>query len=108
MEPAVAAVEVREERYDAPVAVDLVRRLWADLDERYGEEEDGGEGWFGEVTPPAVAPPAGTFLVAWLDGETGLEQPEAMALHDAEGFALIPAYGRYRDDPRSRCYERLL
>lgn len=162
MEPAIAAVEVRQEPYDSPVAAGLVRALSADLDERYGAEDDGGAGWLAEVTPERVAPPEGTFLVAWLGGEpvgcgglkrldartaeikrmytavggrrrgvaravlggllgaardlgyervrleTGLEQPEAIALYEAEGFSPIPTYGRYRDDPRSRCYERVL
>lgn len=42
----------------------------------------------------------------WL--ETGTEQPEAISLYESEGFAAIPPYGRYRDDPRSRCYEMAL
>lgn len=156
------AVEVRQTAYDDDVSRALVHQLWADLNERYGEEDDGGEGWLSEVTPEKVSPPDGTFLVAWLDGEpvgcgglkrlddrtaeikrmftaaggrrrgvaravlrglvegaralgysrvwleTGLEQPEAMALYEAEGFHRIPTYGRYRDDPRSRCYELVL
>lgn len=52
-----------------PVASRLVDELLDDLNERYGEEEDGGAGWRAEVTPEKVAPPHGVFLVALVDGE---------------------------------------
>jgi len=38
----------------------------------------------------------------WL--ETGTAQPEAMALYASEGFAPVPPYGHFREDPRSRCF----
>lgn len=38
----------------------------------------------------------------WL--ETGLKQPEAIALYESEGFTLIEPYGFYKDEPLSRCY----
>lgn len=38
----------------------------------------------------------------WL--ETGVRQPEAMALYVSEGFAPIEPYGHYKDHPESRCY----
>ena len=56
--------------YDDPVAVALIQALADDLDERYGAEDDDGDGWFAEVTPEKVQPPHGVFLVA-LDEETG-------------------------------------
>lgn len=40
--------------------------------------------------------------------ETGTEQPEAMRLYESRGYTLISNYGRYAEDPRSRCYEREL
>jgi GNAT superfamily N-acetyltransferase len=155
-------LRVTAEPYDGEVAVALVQQLADDLNERYGEEDDGGAGWFAEVTPEKVAPPEGAFLVAWVDGrpvgcggvkrldattaevkrmftapegrrrgvgravlrglvdaartlgyervwlETGTKQPESMALYESEGFTPIPSYGRYRDDPWSRCYEKAL
>jgi GNAT superfamily N-acetyltransferase len=54
---------------DDAVASGLVDRLFHDLNERYGEEDDGGAGWYAEVTPPKVTPPDGVFLVAYWDGE---------------------------------------
>lgn len=54
---------------DDPVAAGLVDELFDDLNERYGEEEDGGLGWKAEVTLAKVTAPDGTFLVARLDGE---------------------------------------
>ena len=38
--------------------------------------------------------------------ETGLEQPEAMALYRAEGYAQIPSYGYYRGAPKSRSFAK--
>lgn len=155
-------MELRAVAYDHPDAEALVDALFHDLNERYGDEDDEGEAWKGEVTPARVASPEGRFLVAYLDGvpagcggikrwsattaevkrmytapagrrqgvgrallrgledaarelgyeavrlETGEEQPEAMRLYEAEGYDRIPAYGRYRDDPRSACFEKRL
>lgn len=53
---------------DDPIAIGLVLELQADLDERYGPEDDGGAGWLAEVTPEKVTPPDGVFLVASWDG----------------------------------------
>jgi GNAT superfamily N-acetyltransferase len=38
--------------------------------------------------------------------ETGVEQPEAMALYASSGFVPMPTWGEYADDPRSRCFRR--
>jgi hypothetical protein len=40
--------------------------------------------------------------------ETGLRQPEAMALYEREGYAPAEKFGVYRDEPGSRCYARPL
>ena len=40
--------------------------------------------------------------------ETGIHQPEAMALYESEGYRAIPQYADYGSDPRSRYYEKLL
>jgi putative acetyltransferase len=40
--------------------------------------------------------------------ETGLMQPEAMALYEAEGYRSIAPYGAHRDSPSLRCYEKPL
>ena len=40
--------------------------------------------------------------------ETGLRQPEAIALYTSSGYAAIPGFGFYRDAPLSRCFGRLL
>ncbi len=40
--------------------------------------------------------------------ETGLAQPEAIALYESSGYAPIPAFGFYRDAPLSRCYGKRL
>lgn len=40
--------------------------------------------------------------------ETGLHQKEAMGLYASSGYALIPCYGIYVNEPLSRCYEKSL
>jgi GNAT superfamily N-acetyltransferase len=43
---------------------------------------------------------------AWL--ETGSEQPDAISLYERGGYRPRPAYGEFKDDPRSRCFSRSL
>ena len=57
-------IEIRAVRFDSPVARQLVTAALADLGARYGGS--------GDETPVEAAefePPAGAFLVAYLDGE---------------------------------------
>lgn len=65
---------VEREPYDSPVAQRFVAALEADMVERYevdvtapGHEGEENAHWLLRVEQ--VTPPAGVFLVAWLDGE---------------------------------------
>ncbi|MBC8139505.1 MAG: GNAT family N-acetyltransferase [Fibrella sp.] len=40
--------------------------------------------------------------------ETGILQPEAMALYEKHRFVRVACWGTYADDPDSICYEKLL
>jgi GNAT superfamily N-acetyltransferase len=40
--------------------------------------------------------------------ETGLLQPEAIALYESAGYTPIPAFGHYRDSPINRCFGKSL
>lgn len=40
--------------------------------------------------------------------ETGLAQPEAIALYESSGYVPIPGFGFYKDAPLARCYARRL
>jgi hypothetical protein len=40
--------------------------------------------------------------------ETGTEQPESIHLYEACGYRPIPCWGKSADNPRSRCYEKVL
>jgi GNAT superfamily N-acetyltransferase len=40
--------------------------------------------------------------------ETGVRQPAAIRLYEKAGYRRIPAYGRYRDDPMSVCFKKVL
>lgn len=50
---------------------------------------------------------AGSGVVA-LVLETGVAQPEAMALYESAGYVPIAGFGHYRDSPLSRCFARIL
>lgn len=38
--------------------------------------------------------------------ETGIRQPEAIALYTSSGYTVIAKFGAYRDDPLSRCFAK--
>ena len=40
--------------------------------------------------------------------ETGAPQPEAIQLYESAGYREIPGYGTYKDDPRTRSFEKWL
>ena len=40
--------------------------------------------------------------------ETGLAQPEAIALYESSGYTPVPAFGYYKDAPLSRCFGKRL
>jgi GNAT superfamily N-acetyltransferase len=40
--------------------------------------------------------------------ETGLEQPEAIALYESAGYTAVPPFGYYQDEPNSRSYGKAL
>lgn len=40
--------------------------------------------------------------------ETGIRQPAAIRLYETAGYYRINPYGRYREDPMSVCFEKIL
>ncbi len=38
--------------------------------------------------------------------ETGIKQPEAIALYESSGYVRVPGFGYYQDSPLSRCFAR--
>lgn len=40
--------------------------------------------------------------------ETGIQQPESIALYEKCGYTPIPCWGKSADNPKSRCYEKRL
>ncbi len=51
---------------------------------------------------------AGAAGAAVMILETGLAQPEAIALYASSGYTPIPGFGFYRDAPLNRCLARTL
>lgn len=51
---------------------------------------------------------AAELAYSWVQLETGLRQPEAIALYESAGWARIEPYGRYRDDPLSVCFGKAI
>ncbi len=49
---------------------------------------------------------AHSYQITTLRLETGIYQPEAIALYERQGFYRIPPFGPYFDDPLSRCYKK--
>ena len=39
---------------------------------------------------------------------TGVKQPEAIALYEDSGYVRVEPYGRYTNQPLTRCYEKAL
>ena len=46
------------------------------------------------------------YTELWL--ETGLEQPEAIALYISAGYRPIPPFGQFSSEPDQRCYAKSL
>lgn len=40
--------------------------------------------------------------------ETGVEQPESIALYEKCGYKPVPCWGKSADNPKSRCFEKRL
>jgi hypothetical protein len=40
--------------------------------------------------------------------ETGIKQPEAIALYQKSGYTIIPNYGQYTDVATSVCMKKLI
>ncbi len=40
--------------------------------------------------------------------ETGLRQPEAIALYESAGYRPVAGFGFYKDEPLSRCFARTI
>src|SRR5262249_55727197 len=51
---------------------------------------------------------AGSLGFRVLRLETGQRQPEAIRLYQTAGYAEIPRFGEYADDPFSVCFEKRL
>ena len=152
-----ASLDLRPVGYGHPDATALIDRVQQEYVARYGGPDES------PVDPLMFEPPAGLFLVGYVDGvpvatgawrrslvralgganavevkrmyvvpehrgrglarlvlaelettavgagydlvvlETGVRQPEALALYASSGYVEIEGFGHYRDSPLSRC-----
>ena len=77
-----------------------LKRMWVDPAAR-------GRG-YARALLGALEAAAGELGYTELVLETGLRQPEAMALYESAGFEPIENFGYYRDSPLSRCFRKEL
>lgn len=89
---------------DGPEAAALFAHLDAELVERYPDAAEHG------FAPEDVQGGRGFFLIARIDGIAvgWIRQPEALRLCESAGYTRIPAFGEYRGDPYSVCFEKAL
>ncbi len=101
---------------DVPIATGAWRRLdveafgtsaTAEIKRMYVVPEARGRGYARRILDHLEAT-AGAGGAEAMILETGLRQPEAIALYESAGYTPIPAFGHYRDSPICRCFGRLL
>jgi GNAT superfamily N-acetyltransferase len=79
----------------------------AELKRMYIRKTFRGRGWARQLLA-LVEDEARSLGMTRLILETGLAQPEAMSLYESSGYALIPGFGHYREEPDNRCYAKAL
>jgi putative acetyltransferase len=88
-----------------PVACGAIRRLdagTAEIKRMYVVPAERRRG-FAQVMLARLEAEARALGVARIVLETGVRQPEAIALYTREGFTRIPAFGEYLEDALSVC-----
>jgi GNAT superfamily N-acetyltransferase len=93
-----------------PVGCGAIRKLdatTAELKRMYVVPERRGQG-IGRVIVEALEREARELGVKRLVLETGIRQPEAIALYDQCGFTRIPPFGEYIDSELSVCMGKTL
>lgn len=83
---------------DAPSSVEIKRMFVV--------PEARGKGYarriLAHLETTAIAAGAGSIIL-----ETGLMQPEAIALYESSGYVPIPGFGYYAQAPLSRCFAKV-
>jgi len=95
---------------DAPVACGAIRRRDAEAAEikrMYVRPEARGHG-LSRVVLVELESTARDLGYRALVLETGLRQPEAIALYESAGYTTIPNFGFYKESPLSVCYRKEL
>ncbi len=92
-------------RAGTPIGCGAVRRLDAGTGEikRMYVSPEARSGGVGGAVLAALENEARALGLARLVLETGVRQPEAIALYERFGFVRIPAFGEYVDSPLSVC-----
>jgi SAM-dependent methyltransferase/GNAT superfamily N-acetyltransferase len=92
-------------RAGRPVGCGAVRRLEAEIGEvkRMYVSPEARSGGVGRAILAALENEARALGLVRLVLETGVRQPEAVALYERAGFARIPAFGEYVNSPLSVC-----
>jgi GNAT superfamily N-acetyltransferase len=91
----------------AGCGVKLFGREFAEIKRMYVRPEFRGRG-LGRLMLEHLAAPATSHGITVLRLETGIHQHAAIALDEDAAFRRIPPFPPYRDDPVSRCYEKVV
>jgi GNAT superfamily N-acetyltransferase len=87
--------------------VKLFDSAYAELKRMYVRPQFRGQG-LGKYLVERLSSHAADHGITVLRLETGIRQVEAIGLYTRLGFAPIPPFGPYRDDPVSLCMEKRL
>jgi putative acetyltransferase len=87
--------------------IKLFGREFGELKRMYVRPQFRGKG-YGTLILNQLADYAGGEGVCVLRLETGIHQQDAIRMYERAGFRRIPAFGAYKDDGVSLCYEMRL
>jgi GNAT superfamily N-acetyltransferase len=90
-----------------PVPVDVPAASAVEIKRMYVIPETRGHGYARRMLAhlERTAAESGSAAIVL---ETGLRQPEAIALYESSGYRAVAGFGHYADSPLARCFAKVL